>query len=631
MNNVAKIFLVLPMVCLVGCSNFTSATDSSSIISSTATENTNSPTSTTTSSSNSSTIDESLTYLDLFDENNRVDILIDIKDEELQKIENDFQKYPKNGFYRIADKVTFTINKDDKENIFVFDEVGIRMKGNTSRTNFYSQGTINNMIHYKLSFEETFDDETIYGDSKKVWNDPIKKQERKDRTFLGLSKLDLKWNKNYDATHIKEIYAMKMFKENGILAPLVTLGNVKINQNSNKLINLGMFRLYETVDKSFIKRNLSSGDNIINMGTWDEEKNGTYGLSNSNYGDLYKCSYKANLVSYQSNGNNLYGEESDDGRETYVYDLKTNKASSKSPTDHSYLKKLIDALNKSSVTYQEIDSIVDLEYFASYEAISYLLGNPDDFRNNYNNFYIYFKKTDGKAIFIPIDYDRCLGITKDYNPDGAAMTSRTIFDNRTSESNNNENPLYNKTILANDNPCKTTYFNQVEALVNSKYWTNESFEELFNIYANNYNHEEDYLPTGILSKYGIGFSLKDGNMSFQEYISKKYKKENNPIPDGTLYLVGIIDEEDCWSSKKYPLSNIESGIYQIELVLIKSSTIVFKINNGGWDNPHYSVSEDNQIVDGASSNNKTINNLPLNTKITFNFDFNNKIFSYLID
>ena len=56
-----------------------------------------------------------------------------------------------------------------------------------------------------------------------------------------------------------------------------------------------------------------------------------------------------------------------------------------------------------------------MDNFLKFEAVSYFLGNPDDLRNNYNNYYIYFNKSTGKMIFIPYDLDRCLGVTNGWD------------------------------------------------------------------------------------------------------------------------------------------------------------------------------------------------------------------------
>ena len=55
--------------------------------------------------------------------------------------------------------LVITINSDQ----YYINEVGIRMKGNTSRSNFYDENSgIYNYIHYKLKFTETFDSTDDY-------------------------------------------------------------------------------------------------------------------------------------------------------------------------------------------------------------------------------------------------------------------------------------------------------------------------------------------------------------------------------------------------------------------------------------------------------------------------------------
>jgi len=85
----------------------------------------------------------------MFDINTYVKIEIDISNEELMKIEEDYNVYrnlnSKSPIYRKADKVTFTIG-DEKYEI---EEVGIRMKGNTSRTSFYSEEEgMHDLVHF---------------------------------------------------------------------------------------------------------------------------------------------------------------------------------------------------------------------------------------------------------------------------------------------------------------------------------------------------------------------------------------------------------------------------------------------------------------------------------------------------
>lgn len=173
------------------------------------------------------TTDEAEIFSLLFSPENRVEIRLDIPDTELAKLQADYEKYQKAGskspIYRMADmsvKLTVPSGQTREWNI---PQVGVRMKGNTSRCDFYSneQGMYN-LVHFKISFGETFDKAKYYGDDCLVW-DEAEREERKNRTFATLEKIDMKWNRNDDETYIKEIYSYDLFRENGVLSPHVTL------------------------------------------------------------------------------------------------------------------------------------------------------------------------------------------------------------------------------------------------------------------------------------------------------------------------------------------------------------------------------------------------------------------------
>ena len=69
------------------------------------------------------------------------------------------------------------------------------------------------------------------------------------------------------------------------------------------------------------------------------------------------------------------------------------------------------------------------------------------FLNDYNNYYIYFQESSGKAIFIPYDVDRVFGLTKDWNPLGDAMTGHSPFSTKAESMGIiQQNPLYIHTV-----------------------------------------------------------------------------------------------------------------------------------------------------------------------------------------
>ncbi|MDE7463656.1 MAG: CotH kinase family protein, partial [Clostridiales bacterium] len=386
---------------------------------------------------------------------------------------------------------------------FYYEEVGVRMKGNTSRRHFYGDDGFYQNVHFKMSFGETFDDEEEYApEERKVWPDKTVRKARKDRTFGGMEKLDVKYNKNEDESYVKEVYAMKLFRDNGIVAPRATLCAVSARNRDYEIKNLGVYTLYEAVDSVFLTRNFKNDDK----------------------GDLYKCGwsgdYGANLTRTVSNhGNALYGIEDELKGEFYVYDKKTNKkvVDAVGQRDFSSITNFIEAVNSQNANYA---ALIDTDYFARFEAVNYILGNPDCIRNNYNNYYIYFRPSDGKAIFIPYDYDRCFGITKDWAPNNACLELKP-YDKRTS-GYDQANPIYFNLIVdgapSGEGSVCAKYRDYLSQLSKSEMLKSSEFDKVKNVYKAHY----DEVTKTALGSNNTRFDANDtGNYSYSYYIEHK--------------------------------------------------------------------------------------------------------------
>lgn len=439
-------------------------------------------------------------YDDLFDINSEVKISIDISDEELKKIQKDYEKYSsyhsKSPIYRMC---TLTIEINGEK--YVLEEVGIRMKGNTSRIDFYDYNSkeVYNLIHFKLSFQETFEEEEYYGKDAKVWNDEVAKEARKDRTFASLEGLELKYNRNTDTTYMRETYAYKMYRDFGVLAPNNTLGRMEVNGT-----NWGLYKVYEPVDKVFIKRYFDKEDRD---------------------GDLYKCGWAGWSNANYSSKNVSVGIEDEDEGKFFAYDLKTNKKTS----DFSSLKNFIKVVNKSGVTKEEIEEVLDVDNWLRFLAVSYFLGMPDDLRNNYNNHYVYFKSSTGQAVFIAYDCEISLGVGT-WNPTGNYMTDTNPYSGWAYGINNSQdNPVVRKTVTSSG------YFTQefrkiLDEIAGSKWLTFNNYEVMFGEYYSKYakyavpdlhleKFDEDYLEMNIDDTFKNG-KYSNGNMSVKEYLSR---------------------------------------------------------------------------------------------------------------
>lgn len=452
--------------------------------------------------------DEETIYNQLFDINNKVEIDVDISDEELAKMQSDYDRYyargSKSPIYRKCD-LKISITSGGVKNTYVIRNTGIRMKGNTSRTAFYdSNSGVYSLIHFKVDFTETFDDELYYGGDSDYPLD-IDKEKQKNRTFATLDSMEIKWNQTLDSTYVREYYTCEMYRDFGIPAQRTNIASLNFGD-----VHEGVFKIYEPVDKKFIKRYVA------------EEDCG---------GDLYKCGWTMNGATFLTNVS--YGIEDKENGKFYNYDLKTNKKTS----THESLLNLIRYLNGSSVDKEGLSEYIDMDYFLRFSAVSYFVGNPDDMRNNYNNYYIYFLKSNNKMIIIPYDNDRSFGITAGYNPSGDAMTgvkwesARAVGNGGSSQ----ENPLVNYTITGNG-LFTEEFKTELDKVADSEWLTYDKFSNIYNIALNNY--KDDVVPDRTMKnvhnfdyRFDInkssGLSSSGGNASFKDYIDAKLKFYNN--------------------------------------------------------------------------------------------------------
>lgn len=450
-------------------------------------------------------------YDALFDENALVSVHIDMSDSEWKKLNQDYIDFNRKGgkspIYRFADSVTITIDGLD----YYYEEVGVRMKGNTSRHAFYGDNGFTDNIHMKLSFKQTFDDPSdgYKQDELKVWTDATKREERKNRTLGGMEKIDLKYNSTADETYVREAYAMKLFRESGIYAPNVTLCSLSALEKNNAVKNLGIYRIHEPVDETFITRRIGANE----------------------AGDLWKCTYSskgpADLTDYDLE--NRVGVEDELKNEIYSYDKKTNKKKDKITglRDLSSIKNFIKAVNNPNADF---NGLIDVDYFAKFEAVNYVLGNPDCIRNNYNNYYLYFR-SDGKAIFIPYDYDRCLGITRDWNPTGSANMYVAPYTRTVAATGGGQNnPLYkyliDKGAPFGDGSELMKYRRNLIDISSSDLLTVSAFNAYKDRFKAKYG---GYTSTAINSNKLSFDDGNTGNVAYSAYIRTKLQTLNSNI------------------------------------------------------------------------------------------------------
>lgn len=419
-------------------------------------------------------------YQALFDIHNKVTIDMNISDDELKKMEEDY-KAGDQETYRMTD-LTITIN----DNQYSLDEVGVRIKGNTSRVDIFNNNNIDdrNMIHFKLSFKETFDGEE-YGEEAKKWEDEETRKARKKRTFATLDGLELKWNRNMDGTYVANTYVNQMYRSFGVYAQNTSLANVRFGG-----YNYGVYTMYEKVDDIFL---------------------GRYFGDDQDDGDLYKCQWGMlndgsggnwSGATYQKNTLNSMNRETDG--KTYIYELKTNKKKSAQES----LKNLINKLNDNS-SKETFESVMDADNWIMYAAVAYFVGNPDDLRNNYNNHYIYFDSQSGLAYIFPYDNDRCLGMTTS----NKNMSGYSPYASETALQGNQSCPIYNNSVIGRSSNYYTEYTQALKKVAESKWLDYDHYLQYYE--AAKANYEDVAVPDSNIKLY-----VKDLNRTFDNSLLK---------------------------------------------------------------------------------------------------------------
>ena len=294
----------------------------------------------------------------------------------------------------------FYFAKDN--NKWFFKDIGFRIRGNTSRVRPQDFNGKYVPAHFALDFEEWIEDNS----DKKLAN--------------SMKGLILKRFKD-DPTYCREVYAYNMFRQSGIwIAPRAAYTQLIIQiqeeDGSFETINFGVYAMIEEIKKQFLKERT---EELSEIGG---------GKLESHKGHLWKLSWPADFKNLDDNG---IGEESSkkvkdsNGKliridvKSFPYDYKGDKTLEEGKTLLKQFVAELNALpncNDGNNDEADIATIKDFytnkmdgDLFLRTYAVNVILGMWDDYWINNNNFYFYFD-TNGKAYFIPYDYDNVLGV-----------------------------------------------------------------------------------------------------------------------------------------------------------------------------------------------------------------------------
>jgi len=238
---------------------------------------------------------------------------------------------------------------DDNVKKDTLENIGFRLRGNTSR---YAQKK-----SFKISFSEY-----VSG-----------------RKYQGVKKINLNGEHN-DPTMIREKLFYDIWKKAGMVERRTCFVKVYINQTY-----YGLYTNLEEMEKEWLTR-----------------------VYQQNGGNLYKCTYPADLVYLgddQQTYKNLINSSATGGR---VYELQTNK----SQDDYTRLVELISVLNQqpNEQFVTNISKIMNVDLFLKALAIDVATGNWDNYAYNKNNYYLYDNPSDLRFNYIAYDPDNTFGV-----------------------------------------------------------------------------------------------------------------------------------------------------------------------------------------------------------------------------
>lgn len=182
---------------------------------------------------------------------------------------------------------------------------------------------------------------------------------RRGQRAFGMQKLHLN-NCVQDASTLNEILASRLYRRLGLPAARATHALVRVNGR-----DLGVYVVTEGFDNDYLRRQFPGHE--------------------SKPGNLYEGAFVGDI------------------------DRPLKRDAGRGPRDGSDLARLRDALRHSGPErWNRLASALDLDRFATFTALQLILDDRDGYVRNRNNYRIYFRGSDGRAVFIPHGMDQLL-------------------------------------------------------------------------------------------------------------------------------------------------------------------------------------------------------------------------------
>jgi spore coat protein CotH/chitodextrinase len=316
--------------------------------------------------------DANLNYV--FDQTALPEITIEISTEQWNQLLLNYDKNPQNEIEVMAD---FSFGKGGK--IDKLDQIGIRLRGNTSRRRPEGiKGQLHNPkapdwkhAHFALKFAKF----------------------NKSQRFYGMSDLNTKWFKD-DAMYARELYSYDLHKRFDVWsAPFSSYAklNIKIKEDQ-KIAYFGVYQMIEAINQDYLNKRFPKNVNGVAPG------------------NLWKGTYPGQTGPADLTMNNLdkkIGIEDPDNNIFKTYDLKTNKKAIDTIAKPQ-LVQFIQQLSSSVANQAWLEKNINVDLLLRSLATSVALGSWDDYWILGNNYYMYFDEQ-AKMHWIPYDFDNTLG------------------------------------------------------------------------------------------------------------------------------------------------------------------------------------------------------------------------------
>jgi len=182
-----------------------------------------------------------------------------------------------------------------------------------------------------------------------------------------------------------------MFRQVGVPIVRASYADVRIVV-AGKVVMVELYNIFEQFDEEFIRKSIQE-------------------VPTKKVGDLYKGLWSATLDPIYSSQD--YGIRDWESNYRPLYGKETNKAID----TYNLLVDFSFGININNLDSRKefIENYFDIDNFMRAMAVNVLVGNPDDYRGNANNFYYYIDDT-GYLTYLPFDYDNSMGAGWPGNP-----------------------------------------------------------------------------------------------------------------------------------------------------------------------------------------------------------------------